>query len=378
VAEHLGVPVWAVRVVFIAAALAGGGGVLAYALLWAFVPQDEALRAQRPEVRMTSRPRSVLISLAALAVGVLLIVNPGHAGLASGWGIAAMAMGAALVWVRIDEEQRARLLADVESRPRGWVGFVQVLIGVVLMGAGTLALVSDGRSWQQVMGVASAALVLLSGLALLIAPFAIRTYRERDGERQERIRAQERAELAARIHDSVLQTLTLIQRHSDQPREVTRLARAQQRDLRRVLYESPTATDQTFRRRLHDTAADVEDTFGVSIEAVCVGDGTIAPAGEALLLAAREAMVNAARHTTGSPVASVYAEVSEDAVVVYVRDRGCGFDPDQVPADRLGVRESIIGRMQRVGGEATIRSGSDGTEVVLHLGAVPDVDPGTA
>jgi signal transduction histidine kinase len=190
-------------------------------------------------------------------------------------------------------------------------------------------------------------------------------------ERRERIRAQERAEVAAHVHDSVLHTLTLIQRHADDPREVAKLARAQERELRAWLYrpegDGRDDVPSTLAEAVRLAAAEVEDAHGVPVEVVCVGDCPLDERLGAQIQAAREAMVNAAKYGGDEPV-QVYAEVEEHKVFVSVRDRGPGFDLDSVPDDRMGVRESIIGRMKRNGGEARLRPApGGGTEVELEM-----------
>jgi signal transduction histidine kinase len=199
--------------------------------------------------------------------------------------------------------------------------------------------------------------------------------RDLSAERAARVREQERAEVAAHLHDSVLHTLTLIQRKVDDPREVARLARAQERELRAWLYRPETEQAATFAAALARTLAEVEDAHGVTIEAVTVGDAPLGDRLQAVLRAVREAAVNAAKHGGGSPI-SVYAEVEDGRAEVFVRDRGPGFDVAAVPADRMGVRQSILGRMERHGGRATIRSErGEGTEVHVEMTLAP-VDRG--
>jgi signal transduction histidine kinase len=172
------------------------------------------------------------------------------------------------------------------------------------------------------------------------------------------------------VHDSVLHTLTLIQRHVDDPREVVRLARSQERELRGWLYR-PTGGDPAAARQLgaalEAAAAEVEDAHGVAIEVVVVGDRAIDERLVAVRDAAREALVNAAKYAADGPI-SVYAEVEPEQVTVFVRDRGPGFDLDAVPEDRLGLRQSVVGRMARHGGRAVVRSvRGEGTEVQLEM-----------
>jgi signal transduction histidine kinase len=216
--------------------------------------------------------------------------------------------------------------------------------------------------------------VVASGIALAIGPALIRLGRELVEERRERIRSEERADVAAHLHDSVLQTLALVQRRADDPREVVRLARRQERELRAWLLggdaDSPPAAT-SLGRALEGVAAEVEDECGVPVEVVRVRDCPLDNL-EPLLLASREAMLNAARHS-GAPDVSVYLEVEPHRATVFVRDRGRGFDPASVPADRGGIAASIVGRMARRGGTAAIRSApGDGTEVELVLPRGPE------
>jgi signal transduction histidine kinase len=208
--------------------------------------------------------------------------------------------------------------------------------------------------------------VILLAAAIILAPWWLRLVRGLAAERAERIRSQERAEVAAHLHDSVLQTLALVQRRADDPREVAALARRQERELRAWLNESrPTGT---FAAALDAAASEVEGDHHVPIEVVTVGDAPLDDRTAALVAAVREALVNASKFAGPEPIA-VYAEVEDGRFEVFVRDRGPGFDPEAVPADRRGVRDSIVGRMERHGGTATVHSRpGQGTEVELVLG----------
>lgn len=209
--------------------------------------------------------------------------------------------------------------------------------------------------------------MLLAGFAIIAGPWTLSTVRELSAERRGRIREQERAELAAHLHDSVLHTLALIQRHVDDPREVQRLARGQERELRGWLYRPTRAPDQDFAAALEQLGAEVEDAHGIRVETVVVGTCRLDDRLVTLLQAVREATVNAARHA-GTPKIAVFAEIESDAVTVYVRDRGRGFDLSEIPDDRFGVKESIVGRMERNGGRASVRTArGDGTEVRLQM-----------
>jgi signal transduction histidine kinase len=209
-------------------------------------------------------------------------------------------------------------------------------------------------------------LLLLGGVALVAFPWLYRIWRQQNEQRRELIRSEERAEVAAHVHDSVLQTLTLIQRYADDSNEVLRLARAEERALRSWLYTPTGDPDRTFAAALTRDAAEVEVAYDVDVEVVTVGDAVLDAKLGAMAAATREAIVNAARHGGGQ--VSVYAELTDHLAEVFVRDRGEGFDPATIPDDRHGVRESMIGRMDRNGGSATIRSTPGvGTEVHLQV-----------
>jgi signal transduction histidine kinase len=259
-------------------------------------------------------------------------------------------------------------------------------IGLVVLGA-LVALSSLGALDTTRSGLLQL-VVAVAAIAVVVAPFWRRSARRAQAERSERIRGDERAEVAAHLHDSVLQTLALIQRRSDDPREVAGLARRQERELRTWLSGRSERPDDELMAALRAAAAAVEVEHRVEIEVVTSGERLLDDRSAALVAAAREAMVNAARHacpaaTAGGPggatgadgravlapvVISVFAEAEDGRVEVFVRDRGQGFDPEALPADRRGVRESIVGRMRRAGGRATIHSApGEGTEVELLL-----------
>jgi signal transduction histidine kinase len=211
--------------------------------------------------------------------------------------------------------------------------------------------------------------VVTIGLMLISAPFWIAMVRRLGSERVARARSEERSEVAAHLHDSVLQTLALIQKRSDDPEQVARLARRQERDLREWLSDDqPTRPDERLADALRAAAAEIEDSHGTLIEAIVVGDAAIDERTGALVAAAREALTNAAKFAAeGGPV-RLYAEIEDDDARVFIDDRGPGFDPAAIPDHRHGVRESIIGRMKRHGGHAAIRSEpGDGTEVELSM-----------
>src|SRR5947208_4378189 len=231
--------------------------------------------------------------------------------------------------------------------------------------AGAVLLLSGGSPNTAVLapGAVAGALLMVAG------PWLWRLALDRDAERAARIRTEERAEVAARVHDSVLQTLALIQRHAEEPRRVAAIARRQERELRGWLYADRPIGDESASlvAALSGAAADVEELYGVRIELASAGDCPVGEAVGALVLAAREALTNAAKHA-GVEEIDVYLEVTDDAVSVFVRDRGAGFDRDSVPTVRGGLAESIERRLERVGGRAAITSTrGKGTEIELFL-----------
>ena len=370
-AEHLGVNVVLVRIAFVALTFASGAGVMMYAAFWLFVPQAPAPAAPNaaasPAIAGRGRDVGQLIALVALTVGALLLARVLGFGIGGTlfWPLAIAGLGVVLLWREADELQRRRWRrAATSDSPSGWLRFAA---GVALVLAGGGAFLAIRGQLQDAGRVLLATLVVLIGLLLIAGPYLLRLFRDLSDERLERIRTQERAEVAAHVHDSVLHTLTLIQRNVDDPREVQRLARSQERELRAWLYKPVADPDATLAAALERLAGEVEDAHSVPIEVVAVGDGALDDHSGAALQAAREAMVNAAKYS-GAPTISVYAEVEPELLTIFVRDRGRGFDPDDLPEDRMGVRQSIIGRMQRNGGSAVVRSApGDGTEVKLEM-----------
>ena len=375
VAQHLGVPVLWVRAAFVVLAGLSGAGVLAYGLLWIFVRQEA------PDVtRVVSRTeRQQAVGLAALGIAA------GIAGSAAGnsfigWVVGPLgvaAIGAAVVWREADQTQRRRWTEGARTGLSGWSALWRVIAGAVFVAGGIAVFLFGNLQLGQIQFALLAVLATLVGVAVITVPWWVRLVRDLGEERGERIREAERAEIAAHLHDSVLQTLALIQRQSYSPREVARLARGQERELRTWLYGpggyrrpggDPVAEGLT--EALTAAAAEVEDTYALTVRPVVVGgDRPLDDDLRALVLAAREAMVNAAKHA-GVDEVSVYAEVEPDEVNVFIRDRGAGFDPDAVPDDRHGLVGSVHGRMTRHGGTVRLRTGpGEGTEVHLRMPA---------
>jgi signal transduction histidine kinase len=297
-------------------------------------------------------------------------------------GVVALA-GLVVVWRHAGPEDRqaaARLAsllsgagpAAVPTRRRLLVASVRLLAGVALIAGGTSAVLAPKQLTEADFAAAAGALGVVAGFALVLAPWWLRLGRDLASERRERARAEERAEMAAHLHDSVLQTLALIQRSAADPHQVQRLARAQERQLRSWLFDAtPGQRDglgpASVSGALLSLQQEVETDHGVRVELVTVGDAPLDEASKALLAAAREAAVNSAKWS-GADVVSIYAEVEPAALSVFVRDRGRGFDPAAVAPDRKGISESIHARVRRCGGTSSVRSSpGQGTEVALKM-----------
>ena len=368
-ATHLGVDVFYVRGAFLLLTLASGLGVGAYIAFWVLVPpQQDEQAAEAAEAgggaappRRDARDWGHLLAYGAVAAGMLTLVWGAGYAKAAFWPFLLGGVGASILWQQADREQRQRWVVPLRQM------WLRSLLGVLLVVGGIGGFVAQRVDVAQARSVLIAMMIILTGVAVIVTPWAVRLWQDLDAERHERIRSQERAELAAHIHDSVLHTLTLIQRNAHDAREVQRLARSQERTLREWLYQPRADARRALAAAIKEIAGEVEDDHGVKIEVVCVGDTELDDRLDAALQACREAMVNAAKYS-GVPSISVYAEVEGDDVAIFVRDRGKGFDPDQIPEDRMGVRGSIIGRMERNGGTARIRTApGEGTEVRLEM-----------
>lgn len=381
-AAHLDVPVARIRLAFIAASFVAGAGVVLYVWFWATVPAGdpaEAARSARAVSRGPLATRRTLVStvpVTDVAVGVLLLAAAGlllawRAGVRPGaaWLLPVLAIlaGLGLAWGQLDEVERG---AFAGSGPRGRTPVVVVRVGagVLLAALGVLLLVGQGQDTGDLVQGALAGLAVLMGMALVLAPLALRLWRQLGEERALRAREAERADIAAHLHDSVLQTLALIRSRAGEPDAVARLARAQERELRAWLYADRAPVGDSLVAAVREACAAIEDRYGVVVDVVAVGDQRPGSGTEVLLAAAREALTNAVVH--GRAPVSLYVECGPGAVEIFVRDRGEGFDLSSVPTDRMGVRESIVGRMTRHGGEATVRRAvGGGTEVHLRAPA---------
>jgi signal transduction histidine kinase/phage shock protein PspC (stress-responsive transcriptional regulator) len=386
-ARHLGWPLMVVRIAFVALATFQFIGVIAYGALWLLLPPESTVKApglesaSRAGLREESKPKrridwGMLLALIALGGGLLWIMQNTGLGISSQlfWPVAFDCAGAALVWRQADSEQQKRWRAEAGGRVwlapfvarGGWPALVRVIVGLGLVGAAFGIVIAQQGQIAHLPEVMAMTMLALAGLAIVLAPWLHRSRSALNQARAEKVRADARADMAAHLHDSVLQTLAMIQRQADDPKAVQQLARRQERELRNWLYGDE-LHEATLKAALTSAAAEVEDERGVPVELVTVGDCDTSDSIQALVRAAREAMVNAAKHS-GADKIDVYAEVDEDSVEVFVRDRGNGFDADAVAEDRMGVKGSIVDRMARHGGTATIRSApGDGTEVRLEI-----------
>lgn len=372
-AEHLRLPVWLVRVGFVVLALGGGVGIVLYVAFWAVLPQSTESDDVVEDEDASGGALVRLIGLAAVLIGgVLLLSAMGVDVLGSAVIPLVIALvGGALVWQQADDDQRAEWSTTAAQAARRTAGSTaragrgRILAGLALVTLGIVGLLITRAGPAAAMQSLATAVLLIVGIALVVFPWAHRRWRDQQEQRRALIRSEERADIAAHVHDSVLQTLTLIQRNANDPAEVGRLARTEEHALRAWLYAPEGDPEHSFAARLRVDASEVEQAYGAAFEVVSVGDGPIDAATGALLAATREAMVNVARHGGGQ--ASVYAEIDDDAAEVYVRDRGPGFDLASVPADRHGLRDSVVGRIERNGGTATVISSAAGTEVRLHM-----------
>lgn len=354
-----------------AGALSGGFGTAAQPMPGYGQPPNTYGQAVRPpwfRVRSMRYGKEILLGAGLLLVAGILIAQLLGVDVPLGTLIPAAAVlgGAAIAWMQLDETRRAGLLDKTKADQAG--GWARLAAGLALVVAGVLVMVSGSGSWEQTWLALLASVAVLGGVVLVLLPWALKFWRDLESERAGRVRETERAEIAAHLHDSVLQTLALIQRRAGNEHDVVRLARAQERELRGWLFQDAGRDAGQLAERIKATAAEVEDFLGNAVEVVSVGDTAMTEAHEALVQASREAMLNASRH--GGGTVSVYLEVSDGRAEVFVKDRGPGFELNDVPEDRLGVRESIIGRMKRHGGTASITSTRDGTEVRLGLPAL--------
>lgn len=361
VAERLGIAPVYVRAAFVSLTLVWGAGVVLYLAAVAATAGQEPGTPVAPVATGSQRR-----GLALIGAGVLLFFRainlwPGDVIV---WPFTALIFGAAFLIDQRELNSREAISSflhpgDGGLRPRTLIGVGLALAGIIMLGTAAV---------PQVGVTLLAVIVTGIGFVLLFGPWMWGLVSALSNERNERVRQEERAEMAAHLHDSVLQTLALIQR-TDDPKRMMTLARGQERELRRWLYEkTPDSADDLLSDAIAAVAARIEDDFDVVVELVTVGDMQLVDSSRALVSAAGEALINAAKHAKTSRL-SVFSEVTDESVDIYITDQGVGFDLSAVNQQRRGISDSIVGRMTRHGGTAEIISEpGEGTEV--HL-AVP-------
>lgn len=364
-AEHLGLPVAWVRV-FVAVLVVAGPGIVGYILLWALTPQEEGPagldgHGHRFDIRRAG-PAAMWTGIAIIAVvGATSVLPRSGAGLGMLTPILILAIIAVIGLASADVAQRDRWL----GRRSGWPALARLAGGLIAVVVGTVVMLSGGTSASEAWDIVLATVVVLLGFTLLLAPWVLRLLHDVGEARTARALADERADIAAHLHDSVLQTLALIQRQAGDATRVATLARVQERELRTYLYGGGSLDQATLSGALAAVVDDVEVAHGLPIDLVVTGDCPLDEPGQALVRALREALLNAANH--GAAPIAAYVECGPERIEAFVRDHGRGLDLQAIPEDRLGVRESIQGRMTRAGGTATLRRLDPGTEWTLTL-----------
>jgi signal transduction histidine kinase len=375
IGRNRGVDSNVVRAAFIGLSAALGFGVVVYLLTWLLAPLEaESASADPGRRRIRTPTRSQLVGVGLVAGGliILLWISGLWFGGDLGWPVVLSAIGFAILWARSTDGGRGRwtlssLGTPLESVVSGEVSLPRLAIGSLLILGGMAVFLAANTSLAAAGNMLLAMIVAIGGAALLAGPWVWGMGRALVEERSSRIRSEARAEMAAHLHDSVLQTLALIQR-AKAPREMASLARTQERELRAWLYgRAPELAGMRLRDAIDSMAGRIERQHQVSVEAVVVGDAELDDRLRALVHACAEAVANAARHS-GSTAISVYVEVEEDVVNAFIRDQGAGFDPGAVPSDRHGIADSIVGRIERRSGTAHVHSTPGaGTEVVIQL-----------
>lgn len=378
---HLGVPVRSVRLAMAALTALFGAGILLYGWLLVTVPLDGSpagdgvrlarrIRPTGADRRWTTSRNQLLVAgvgIVALAVVLVALTLTDAVGGRDLVAILGILLGLGLVW-----SQASRI-----GELRTPVVVLLVGCGVLLLIGSLVLLASRGDSPAVLSRGMLIGAVVVVGVLVALAPLWLRTSSDLTAAKEQQVRDAERAEIAAHLHDSVLQTLTLVRGAADDPSRVRALALAQERQLRSWLYTGREQASDSLAEAVREAVGQVEATYGVAVDVVTVGDAVPGPAELALVAATGEAVTNAVRHAT--PPVTVYVEVGEDAVEVFVKDAGPGFDPEAIPADRHGVRNSIIGRLERAGGGAWIRRLSPGTEVhMIAPRTAPGRDAGPA
>ncbi len=387
-ARHLGWPVMVVRITFVAMMTFQFIGVIAYGALWLLMPpattedapgleaaSRNGMRDQAPAKRRIDW--GMALALGALGIGLIWFMQSSGLGIRSQLflPVAFACAGAALVWRQADTAQQKRWRAEAGGKAwlapfvarGGWPALVRVIVGLGLVGAAFGIVIAQQGQISLLPQVMAMTTLALAGLAIVLAPWLYRSRTALNPARAEKVRADARADMAAHLHDSVLQTLALIQRQADDPKAVAAAGAPPGAGAAHLAVRRRAARDHAQGGADRGAPSRSRTSAGIPVELVMVGDCDTSDPVQSLVRAAREAMVNAAKHS-GADKIDVYAEVDEERIEVFVRDRGQGFDLDSVAEDRMGVKGSIIDRMARHGGTATVRSTpGDGTEVRLEI-----------
>jgi signal transduction histidine kinase len=378
--QATGIDVTILRIGFVLVGLASGVPVLVYALAWLVVPMDDETTNIFSRAINDRRGIRLVIAVIPVVVVTQIMVSALHFGFVGiiSWPVFLAVGLTILIWRNASEAERVWMnddLVPMLSIGSGGGGRGKLILRVsagALVGAGGIVVLIIGHTSTAALRPLGGALLVIAAIVIIFGPWWLSLARDLMSEREARALAEERAQMAAHVHDSVLQTLALIQRSADDPQNVVRLARSQERELRAWLFEGrpPGAISEDATMLAEGVGLlqrHVEADHGITVQVVLVGDCDLTDGLRALLDAAREATVNAAKWS-GAPQASLYAEVEPHAVMLYVRDRGRGFDPDEVPEDRQGIAQSIKARMARYGGAVVIRSSpGEGTEVELSM-----------
>lgn len=379
--KKTGVDVTIVRVGLVLFGLASGMGIAAYVLAWLFLPVEGESETIAQKALEDRRGMGLALAFVPGLVAMLLIATAVREGWIDSfaWPVFIAAAGLVLIWRNAPRQERAVLerIADPVLRVavgdgRSWRNVsVRALVGIAMLAGGLVVLLMGHPSHALLRSLGGVFLVV-AAFVVVFGPWWLGVVRDLMVERQARALAEERANMATRVHDSVLQTLALIQRRADNPQQVAQLARAQERELRSWLFsgEVPGSSGRdvaSVAAAVQRIQKDVEASHGIEVEVVTVGDCELDDNLRELMASAREAAVNAAKWS-GAGVVSIFAEVEPEQVSVFVRDRGTGFDPGSIPQDRKGVSESVYGRMRRHGGTASVRSAhGEGTDVELTM-----------
>lgn len=386
IALHLGISVMWVRLAFIALTCLYGAGIIAYVFLWIFMPAGdpqavasaEHIPVEQAPLARGNQPaqagvEDTAVSAESLSEAIQRAPKPALVALA---GFVLLTIGLLLVGTGADSQLIIPLLLGLAGIALAWMNLspngtqlLSMLGGIALIFIGWAIYVSNvtyvgwGTSPRRIM---LSGFIMIACIVLAVMPWANAMLQRLSREQALKEREEERADMTAHLHDGVLQTLALIQLHFEDPSTVFTLARGQERELREWLYQERSTSDRSVSAGLKQIAAEVEDEHGKPIEVVTVGDAHPSAQTDALLDATRQALVNAVTH--GSEPVSLYCEATDTTVEVFVRDHGEGFDIDTIPPDRLGIRESIIGRIKRRGGTVEIVSRAGwGTEVRMHM-----------